>query len=115
MAEMIVKPADDPHATYINAQLEEFRKQLLGMTLRNNLLNCPHGPSVTAQVRVVDELPDVVFQRMEAGDGYTFLPLPEPRDAPDDEDSDEFHDALKAHKAQSTTYQAALSQISPAF
>ena len=104
--------ADDPHATYINAQLEGFRKQLLGMTLRNNLLNCPHGPSITAQVRVVDELPDVVFQRMEAGDGYTFLPLPEPRGAPDDEDSDEFHDALKEHKAQSTTYQAALSQIS---
>ena len=52
MVEMIVKPADDPHATYINAQLEEFRKQLLGMTLRNSLLNCPHGPSVAAQVRI---------------------------------------------------------------
>ena len=112
MVEMIAKPANDPHATYINTQVETFREQLLGMTLRNNLLNCPHGPSVTAQVRVVDELPDAVFQRMEAGDGYTFLPLPEPREAPDDEDSDEFHETLKEHKARSATYQAALSQIS---
>lgn len=129
MVEKIVKPdsdgmdagkefapsdmADDPHATYINAQLEDFRKQLLGMTLRNNLLNCPHGPrSAIAQIRIIDELPDAVFQRMEAGDGYTFLPLPEPRDAPDDENSDEFRDALEKYKAQSVTYQAALSQIS---
>ena len=128
MVEKIVKPdsdgigagkefapsnmANDPHATYINAQLEDFRKQLLRMTLRNNLLNCPHGPGVAAQVRIVDELPDAVFQRLEVGNAYTFLPLPEPRDAPDDEDSDEFHGALKEHKAQSAIYQAALSQIS---
>lgn len=128
MVEKIVKPgsdgidagkeyassdmADDPHATYINTQLENFREQLLGMTLRNNLLNCPHGSGTTAQIRIIDELPDAVFQRMEAGDGYTFLPLPEPRDAPDDEDSDEFHNALEEHKARSVTYQAALSQIS---
>ena len=68
----------DPHAEHIAAQLEEFREQLLGMTLRNHLLNCPHGPRVLAQVRVVDELPDAVFERLEVGDEYTFLPLPSP-------------------------------------
>ena len=52
----------DPHAEHIDAQIEDFRKQLLGMTLRNHLLRCPHGPRVQAQVRVVDELPDMVFE-----------------------------------------------------
>lgn len=51
----------DPHALHINAQVGEFRKQLLGMTLRNHLLNCPHGPCVVAQVPIVDELPDAVL------------------------------------------------------
>ena len=104
--------AGDPHATHINAQLEEFRKQLLGMTLRNNLLNCPHGPSVLAQVRIVDELPDAVFERLEKGHAYTFLPLPEPRDLPDDEDSDEFRDALDGYQRNSLTYRAAIPQLS---
>ena len=102
----------DPHAEHIHAQIEEFRKQLLGMTLRNHLLNCPHGPRVQAQVRVVDELPDVVFERLEAGGEFTFLPLPEPRDQPDDEDSDEFLEALARHKGESATYTAAFEQVS---
>ena len=28
----------DPHAEHIQAQIEEFRKQFLGMTLRNHFL-----------------------------------------------------------------------------
>ena len=102
----------DPHAEHIDAQIEEFRKQLLGMTLRNSLLNCPHGPRVQAQVRVVDELPDIVFERLEVGGEFTFLPLPEPRDQPDDEDSDEFLEALACHKRESATYTAAIEQVS---
>ena len=102
----------DPHAEHIHAQIGEFRKQLLGMTLRNNLLNCPHGPRVQAQVRVVDELPDIVFERIEAGGDFMFLSLPEPRDQPDDEDSDEFLEALARHKRESATYAAAIEQVS---
>ena len=102
----------DPHAIHINAQLVEFRKQLLALTLRNQLLDCQHGPRVVAQVRVVDELPNAVFQRLEGGDEYTFLPLPEPRDMPDDEDSDEFRERLTEHKEKSTIYQAAVAEIS---
>ena len=102
----------DPHAEHINAQIEDFRKQLLGMTMRNHLLNCPHGPRVQAQVRVVDELPDMVFERLEVGGEFSFLPLPEPRDQPDDEDSDEFLEALEGHKQDSATYKAAIEQVS---
>ena len=104
--------AIDPHAEHIHAQIGEFRKQLLGMTLRNTLLNCPHGPRVQAQVRVVDELPDVVFERLEVGGDFIFLPLPEPREQPDDEDTDEFLEALASHKSESATYAAAIEQVS---
>ncbi|MCY4504066.1 MAG: DUF4011 domain-containing protein, partial [Alphaproteobacteria bacterium] len=101
----------DPHAGHIDAQIEDFREQLLGMTMRNHLLHCPHGPRVQAQVRVVDELPDMVFERLEAGGEFSFLPLPEPRDQPDDEDSVEFLEALERHKQDSEIYKAAIEQV----
>lgn len=104
--------ATDLHAEYIHAQIEEFRKQLLGMTRRNHLLNCPHTSRVQAQVRIVDELPDVVFERLEVGSEFTFLPSPEPRDRPDDEESDEFLKELTRYKQTSGTYTAAIEQVS---
>ena len=102
----------DPHAEHIDAQIQDFRKQLLGMTLRNHLLKCPHGSRVQAQVRVVDELPDLVFERLEVGGEFSFLSLPEPRDQPDDEDSNEFLEALEHHKRESATYKAAVELVS---
>lgn len=102
----------DPHSEQIREQVEEFRKQLLGRTLRNPLLNCPHGPRVRAQIRVVDELPDAVFERLEAEDTFTFLPLPEPRDRPDDEGGEEFREELERYKRNSETYTAAIEQLS---
>ena len=104
----------DRHAGHIGAQIEEFRKQLLGMTLRNRLLDCPHGSRarVGLQVRVIDELPDTVFEQLEAGGDFAFLPLPEPRDEPDDEDGEEFRGALEAYKAKSAIYRAAVEQVS---
>ena len=102
----------DPHAKHIEAQIEEFRKQLLGMTLQNQLLNCRHEPRVQAQVRIVDELPDLVFEKLEVGGEFSFLPLPEPRDQPDDEDSDEFLAELRRYKQDSAIYNAAVEQIS---
>ena len=102
----------DPHAMHIGAQIEEFRKQLLGMTLRNQLLNCPHDSRAGAQVRTIDELPDTVFEQLEAGDEFAFLPLPEPRDEPDDEDSEEFLKILNAYKEKSAIYGAAVEQLS---
>ena len=102
----------DPHAEHIEAQIAGFRKQLLGMTLRNHLLNCPHGSRIQAQVRVVDELPDIVFERLEVAGEFMFLPLPEPRNQPDDEDNDEFVEALTRHKQESATYRAAIELVS---
>ncbi len=101
----------DPHAEHIASQIEDFRKQLLGMTRRNHLLHCPHGSRGQVQIRVIDELPDMVFERLEVGAEFSFLPLPVPRDQPDDEDSDEFLQALEHHKQNSETYKVAIEQV----
>lgn len=101
----------DLHTRQISRQIEEFRKQLLGLTLRNPLLNFRHGTSARTQIRVIDELPDAVFERLEEGADYSFKPLPEPRLEPDDEGSDEFLDALDAYRRRSETYRAAIAGV----
>jgi len=98
----------DPHVAYIDEQIKRFREELLGKTMRNPLLDCPHGPRVSAQVRVIDELLDMVFERLEGGRGFSFLPLPVRREQPDDETSEEFLAELERHKQNSETYKAGI-------
>ena len=96
---------------HIDKQIADFRRQLLGLTLRNPLLSCPHGHTVQAQIRIVDELPDAVFAHLDSGDAFEVAPLPEPRNTPDDEDDEEFVQALSEHKTSNLTYQKALIQL----
>ena len=96
---------------HINKQIADFRRQLLGLTLRNPLLSCPHEHTVQAQIRIVDELPDAVFAHLDSGDAFEVAPLPEPRNIPDDEDDEEFEQALSDYKTSSLTYKLALKQL----
>ena len=96
---------------HINKQIAEFRRQLLRLTLRNPLLSCPHGQNVRSQIRVVDELPDAVFAHLDRGDTFQVVPLPKPRDAPDDEDDEEFENTFSDYKAHSLIYQQASKQL----
>lgn len=96
---------------HIIGQIGLFRTQLLNLSLRNPLLNCPHGLGVKSQIRIVDELPDAVFARLESEEALDIVPLPEPRDAPDDEESEEFSGALSQYKVGDFMYQTALAKL----
>lgn len=96
---------------HVDKQIDGFRRQLLGLTLRNPLLSCSHESSIRAQIRIVHELHDAVFAHFDRGEAFEVVPLPEPRDAPDDEEDEEFKQALSDHKAQSLTYQVAIRQL----
>ena len=58
------------------AGLERMRARLLDLTPRNRLLHFRH-PRASC-LRVVDELPDVVFQRLTSGHKFAFKPVPDP-------------------------------------
>ncbi len=103
---------DDPYAAYIGEQVAAFRERLLDLSLRNNLLHCAHDARNRTQLRIVDELPETIFLGFENGNRYVAAPLPEPRNAPDDEESDEFRQALARFKRDSTMYRAALAEFS---
>lgn len=96
---------------HIERQIDGFRRQLLGLSLRNPLLSCPHGQNISGQVRIVHELHDEVFNHFDRDEAFEVAPLPEPRDVPDDEDDEEFSLALEAHKKRSLAYDLAVKQL----
>src|SRR5262249_2716069 len=56
--------------------LERIRLRLLDLTNRNRLLNFRHPK--TSSLRVVDELPDQLFERLRDGGELVFRPVPRP-------------------------------------
>lgn len=56
--------------------LEAIRKKLLDLTGRNSLLNYKHPK--TSCVRLIDELPDQIYDVLQDGKKFTFVPIPEP-------------------------------------
>jgi len=56
--------------------LESVRKKLLDLTGRNSLLNYRHPKS--SCIRLIDELPDQIYDVLESGKKFTFIPVPEP-------------------------------------
>ena len=108
-----VHDSSDTHDldSYVSDQIQGFQAQVLGLTLRNPLLSCPHDTKSGAQVRAIDELPDQVFEHLVNGDVFTVVPLPEPRTEPSDEDDDEFKTRLEDYTTSDPMYLAARAKI----
>lgn len=56
--------------------LEAVRKKLLDLTGRNQLLNYKH-PKASC-VRLIDELPDQIYEQLQNGKVFNFIPVPDP-------------------------------------
>ncbi len=56
--------------------LESVRKKLLDLSGRNTLLNYRHPKA--SSVRLIDELPDQVYDELNNEKSLTFIPVPEP-------------------------------------
>jgi very-short-patch-repair endonuclease len=60
----------------IHEQLEKLRERLLDLSNRNTLLNFRHTAS--RSVRFVDELPNILFERLLDGKKFYIQPIPSP-------------------------------------
>ncbi len=74
----------------LQQRLAGLRKKLLDLTNRNRLLSFKHSERSRTHVRIIDELPDVLFSKLKDGEKLTFGSLPEPESRPLDEETDEF-------------------------
>lgn len=64
--------------------LERLRLRLLDLSGRNRFLNFKFSERSRTQIRLVDELPDQVFEKLEKGTALTIASLLEPPEHPTD-------------------------------
>lgn len=94
----------------INARIEKLRPKLLDLTRRNPLISTKFSDKSHAYVRVVDELPQILFNKITDG-SMTFISLPDLLEDPKDEKSREFLDALSQARITDEGYLSAIQAI----
>ena len=88
----------------VKKQIETLRQKLLDLTNRNSLLNFKHSPRSRNHIRLIDELPDILFERLQTGRPFFFKSLPEPEDEPRDEKTEKFKIALEEARYTDEAY-----------
>jgi len=100
-----------PRETAAQKRIAELRLRLLDLTNRNRLLNYKFADRSRRVVRIVDELPDELLQRVDDNKRLTFKPLPEPNETPPDETTEEFLLALEQAKRSDEEYLEAIGKL----
>ncbi len=95
----------------VRYKIEHLRPKLLDLSRRNPLLATKLSPRSNAHIRAVDELPDVLFYKLNNGQEMRLIPLPEIADDPRDEDTKAFRDALANARLTDELYLAELESI----
>src|SRR5712692_9998421 len=78
----------------VRAKIENLRPKLLDLSRRNPLIATKLGPRSNSHIRVVAELPDILFYKLNNGQEMPLVPLPAIDEDPRDEQTSVFRDAL---------------------
>jgi len=92
----------------VKKYIQSKREKLLDISNRNNLVNLRFSLRSNRVIRIIDELPDVICQKLISGSKIKVIPLPHPQDELEDEKSDDFLQALEEAK---TTNEEYLNQV----
>lgn len=95
---------DDDITRYTESRIGQLRQKLLDLTASNALLNYKFRDSARGQVRIIDELPDQLYARMQNQEKMWFRPIAEPAGTPKDEHSEEFAAAVDAARLSDELY-----------
>jgi very-short-patch-repair endonuclease len=91
--------------------IEKLRAKLLDLTMANRLLNFKPSEKSKSHVRIIDEVPEALFEKLEAGKELEFAWIEEPDLEPADERTREFVDTVKIGKTSDTLYAEQLEKL----
>ena len=95
----------------VKQKVENLRPKLLDLSRRNPLLATKLSPRSNSHIRVVDELPEVLFYKLNNAQSMRLVPLPEIEADPRDEETKSFRDALANARITDEAYLAELDAI----
>jgi hypothetical protein len=99
--------ASDP---FLRSTIEALRRRLLDLTGRNPLLNFRHGRN-RRHLRVIDELPDQLFAKLEGDSVLRFRSVGENETEPRDERTPEFGRALEEARLHDEAYVQGMAEL----
>lgn len=102
---------DESQQELVNARIENLRPKLLDLSRRNPLISTKLGPRSNSHLRAVDELPDILFFKLNNGQSMDFVPLPSVEDDPRDEQNSEFREAVINARLTDEAYLAAMEAV----
>src|SRR6266852_8220474 len=98
---------------FVRTSLQQYRSQLLDLSSRNPLISFRHSERSRSHIRIVDEIPEILFSKLEAGKQLTFIAVPEPVLVPPDEQNPMFQSALREMKRNDQEYAKQLTELGP--
>lgn len=103
---------DDPDfLEFVSGKIEELRKRLIDGSRRNPLINVPFRANSRNNLRVIDELPDVLRYRLANKQEMRLVPLPALEEPLPDEETNAFQEALTAARHNDETYVEEIAAI----
>lgn len=105
----------DKYTEITQAAIAKFREKLLDLTNRNNFINLSLQPRSNRNIRLIDELPDRIYQQLESGDKFELIPLPLPTDEPEEEQTEIFLSELEYEKLNNIEYINAIEDLGEKF
>jgi hypothetical protein len=97
----------------VRQKIESLRPKLLDLSRRNPLIATKLGARSGSHVRVVDELPDILFFKLNNGQQMEIVPLPPIEEDPRDERTIEFRSALANARLTDEQYLNAMKSVQP--
>lgn len=98
---------------FVRNVIQQYRTKLLDLTGRNPLIRFRHSERSRSHIRVVDEFPEKLFGKLDAGKQLFFESLPDPELIPSDELTPMFQTLLRRGRAEDEGYRTALSELGP--
>ncbi len=98
-------------AELVRQKIENLRPKLLDLSRRNPLISTKLGPRSNSHIRAVDELPDIMFFKLNNGQEMCLVPLPAIDDDPRDEGTRAFREALMDARLTDEQYVAEMESV----
>ena len=98
---------------FVHNVIQQDRTKLLDLTSRNPLISFKHSERSRSHIRIVEEIPERLFNKFVAGRELSFKPLPDPELTPRSEEASFFVDLLRRTRAEDSAYKKALSELGP--
>ena len=96
---------------FLADQVAKLRQKLLDTSRRTNLISFNHSPRSTTHIRIVDEVPENLWKKLESNSTLTFKSLPKLQEEPPDEKTDDFQQALAEAKLNDEEYIENLNKL----